>query len=53
VTYEPTREEKLKTIRLAQQLFENMMAEIAPDLVDYATTAQDVRGVLQKITEKK
>jgi hypothetical protein len=32
---EPTREEKLKTIRAANKLLENMFSQVAPDLKKY------------------
>jgi hypothetical protein len=42
VTYEPTREEKIRTIKLARALFENMATEYAPMLQEFGQTAKEL-----------
>jgi hypothetical protein len=44
---EPTREQKLKTIKLANRLAFNMLQELAPDIQNFSENADYLAGIFK------
>jgi hypothetical protein len=42
---EPTREEKIRTIKAARQVMQNMLEQVAPDLREFIETQRELHAM--------